>query len=143
MAGSRILLIPRTTFSFPSSFQANDSLAVPVRQGIPSLAWKSGALEVLIYSKSITGTGAKMMVFLMNSAVATDGRTASDDQSFVASIDITAGTITATGSPKLLIDELNAPIGSMVVVGVGLFAASSGATSGEAEFEVWVTARDT
>lgn len=143
MAGIRVLVARRTTYSYPSpNLPASGSMLIPLALMVDTLGWKSGVLEVINYSQSISGTGATAVVIALNGAVGTDGRLAdTQSQSYMADVSIAAGTAAVTTTPKLYQDELTAPIGHAVNVYLQLNSASA-AASGQVELEVFLIGRD-
>jgi hypothetical protein len=142
MAGIRRLVQRRLTFSFPSNFAASSSAMLPLSLDVNTLGWVSGVLEVILYTKSISGTGATAKVVVANVISTSDGRGATSvSQTYVAEVTITDGTQTNSASPKLHAASFAAPICSQV--GVLLLLASAGAAaSGDLEIEVWLVGRD-
>jgi hypothetical protein len=142
MAGMRRCVQTRTLFSFPANLPVGSSAAFPLTLHIDATAWVSGVLEVILYTKSITGTGATATIAVLNEAIASDGRTANaQGGQYVADVPITAGNVANTSPPLLYVDAFTAPIGGRVSV-ILILASGSAAASGDVEFEAWITARD-
>lgn len=142
MAGVRVLVQRRTVFSYPSNFAASSSALIPLGLMIPTLGWKSGVLEVINYSQSISGAGATVVVAVANAAVGSDGRMTDPQSGFVADVTIPEGTAAVTTTPRLYTDDLTAPIGSSLSVYLQ-FNSAQAAASGNVEIEVYLVGRDT
>jgi hypothetical protein len=140
MAGVRILLQRRIVLGYPDNFPANSSVMYPLNMSIPSLGIVSGLVEVIVYSRNITGTGATVTIGVSNAATTSDGRIAAGTNAqFTGSVQLVVGTTT---TPTLYTGALSAPIASQLM-GLAVFASAAGAAGdGEVEFEAWLVGRD-
>lgn len=141
MAGIRIPVQPRMKFSFPANLPSGASAVIPLQLHIDARACVSGVLEVILYTKSITGTGATAVVAVVNDALTSDGRSVDPQGQLVSSVPIAAGSLANTSSPMLYSAVFAAPIASRLSVLLTL-GAGSAAASGDVELEAWITMRD-
>ncbi len=70
MAGVKVTVLRKTTITLPAVVGAASVTLPPLAEFVNTIGWVSGTLQVRVYDNSLTGTTAKVIVAVINAAVA-------------------------------------------------------------------------